>query len=61
MKETIIGIIALVAAYVILVPIAVLWSLNTLFPVLNIPINFDTWCAVVVVGTFIRGTVTVKK
>ena len=61
MNQAILGIIALVLAYIILVPVAVLWSLNTLFPVLNIPINFDTWCAVVVVGTFIRGTVTVKK
>ena len=61
MKETILGIVVLVLAYIILVPIAVLWSLNTLFPALNIPINFDTWCAVVVVGTFIRGTTTVKK
>ena len=61
MNQAILGIITLVLAYIILVPIAVLWSLNTLFPVLNIPINFDTWCAVVVVGTFIRGTVTVKK
>ena len=61
MNQAILGIITLVLAYIILVPIAVLWSLNTLFPVLNIPINFDTWCAVVVVGTFIRGTVTAKK
>ena len=61
MKETILGIVVLVLAYVILVPIAVLWSLNTLFPALNIPVNFDTWCAVVVVGAFIRGSVTVKK
>jgi hypothetical protein len=61
MKETILGIVVLVLAYIILVPIAVLWSLNTLFPALNIAINFDTWCAVVVVGTFIRGTTTVKK
>jgi len=61
MNQAILGIVALVVVYILLVPIAVLWSLNTLFPVLNIPVNFDTWCAVVVVGTFIRGTTTVKK
>ena len=61
MNQAILGIVALVLAYIILVPIAVIWSLNTLFPVLNIPVNFDTWCAVVVVGTFIRGATTVKK
>ena len=61
MNQAILGIVVLVVVYILLVPIAVLWSLNTLFPALNIAINFDTWCAVVVVGTFIRGTTTVKK
>ena len=61
MNTAIVSFVALIVLYIILVPVAVLWSLNTLFPVLNIAINFDTWCAVVVVGTFIRGTTTVKK
>ena len=61
MTSKIIGFVVLVLAYIILVPFAVIWSMNILFPVLNIPANFDTWCAIVVLGTFVRSTVTVKK
>lgn len=32
------------------IPIASIWSLNTLFPVLAIPLNFETWLAAVVLG-----------
>ena len=37
-------------------PIAIIWSLNTLFPALAIPYTFDTWCAAVVLGSVIQGT-----
>ena len=37
-------------ALVILGPIAAIWSLNTLFPALAIPLNFDTWCAAVILS-----------
>ena len=37
-------------ALVILGPIAAIWSLNTLFPALAIPLSFDTWCAVVILS-----------
>lgn len=47
MKTTaLIGWLALVAAAIILGPIATIWSLNTLFS-LSIPYQFETWCAVV--------------
>ena len=42
-----------IAAIVILVclgPLATIWALNTLFPVLSIPFTFDTWCAAVILG-----------
>lgn len=35
---------------VVLGPLATIWSLNTLFPVLHIPFTFDTWCAAVILG-----------
>jgi hypothetical protein len=53
--------IILIIALVILGPIATIWSLNTLFPSLNIPTNFDTWCAVVVLGGVFKSNITVKK
>jgi hypothetical protein len=39
-----------IVAVVVLGPIATIWSLNTLFPALAIPVNFDTWCAAAVLG-----------
>lgn len=42
-------------AMIVLFPFAVIWSMSTLFPALAIPLNFDTWCAVIVLGMFFRG------
>ena len=61
MNTAIVGFIGRVILYIIVAPLAVIFSLNTLFPVLNIPTNFDTWCSIVVLGAFLRSTVTVKK
>jgi hypothetical protein len=51
----------LVVVVVAIGPLLTIWSLNTLFPVLNIPYTFDTWAAIVLLGVFIRGNVTVKQ
>jgi len=45
----------LAVALIILGPIATIWSLNTLFPVLAIPYTFDTWVAAAVIAGIIRG------
>ena len=43
-------------------PFLVLWSWNILFgAALMIPYNFETWCATVLIGTFLRANVTVKR
>ena len=47
--------LVLMIALIILGPIATIWSLNTLFPVLAIPYTFETWVAAVVVAGIIRG------
>ena len=47
--------LALIIALVIFGPIVTIWSLNTLFPSLAIPITFETWCATVLLGAAIRG------
>lgn len=54
-------IILLVAAIVIVGPLLTIWALNTLFPVLAISYTFDTWLAVVLLGGFLRGNVSIKK
>lgn len=56
-----IGIILALLIWVVLFPWVVIWALNTLFPLLAIPYTFWTWLAVVVIGTYLKTEVTVKK
>ncbi len=42
--------IAYIVLLIVLGPLAILWSLNTLFPILAIPYNFYTWFAVVLLN-----------
>ena len=49
-------VIGFVIGLLILVPVATIWSLNTLFPVLNIPVSFDTWCAALILGGVVGGS-----
>ena len=53
-------IIAFFIFVIILGPIATIWSLNTLFPALAIPIGFDTWLAALVLGGVVGGTTGVS-
>ena len=53
--------IVLIVFLIALGPWLVIWSLNTLFPVLAIQFTFWTWCAVIVLGTFLRANVSIKK
>jgi hypothetical protein len=51
-------VVLVIVAFLVLIPIAAIWSLNTLFPVLAIPITLDTWMAAVVLGGVVGGTTT---
>ena len=53
-------VIALVGLLIVLVPIATIWSLNTLFPALAIPVSFETWAAALVLGSVVGGTTGVS-
>lgn len=46
---------------VVLMPLATIWSLNTLFPILAIPMNFDTWCAALILGGVVGGTTQLSR
>ena len=52
--------LGLIVLIIILGPIATIWSLNTLFPALAIPIGFDTWLAALVLGGVVGGTTGVS-
>lgn len=48
--------LALIIALIIIGPLATIWSLNTLFPVLDIAFTFETWCAALILGGVVGGT-----
>ena len=55
--------IAFIIGIIIIMPIAAIWSLNTLFPVLAIPTTLDTWMATIILSGVVGGglfTVTKK-
>jgi hypothetical protein len=53
-------IVVLVVAIVILMPLAAIWALNTLFPALAIPMTFDTWCAAIILSGVVSGSTGVS-
>ena len=65
-KQTtdIITIVALLAFAVLLLvfgPLAIIWSLNTLFPVLAIPFGFYQWAAVVLLNLTVFSKAIISK
>jgi ribosomal protein RSM22 (predicted rRNA methylase) len=53
--------IALIVVLVAIGPLATIWALNTLFPVLAIAYSIETWVAVVIIGAALRANVSIKK
>jgi hypothetical protein len=50
----------LIASLLIFGPLLVVWSLNTLFPVLAISYTFESWAAVVFLFWFFRLKISAK-
>ena len=50
------GIVVLSIIIFALAPLAVIWALNTVFPVLDIPMNFYTWLATTLLCLLISGS-----
>ena len=48
------GVVILAILLVFLVPFLIIWSINTLFPVLAIQYTLDTWLAVVILMIFAK-------
>lgn len=48
--------IAIIVGLVVGAPLITIWSLNTLFPILAIPYNVQTWAAALWVGGLVSGT-----
>ena len=56
-----IGAILLVILLLAVGPWTMVWALNTLFPVLNIPYTFSTWLAVIILHGLFKANVSTKK
>jgi hypothetical protein len=52
---------AIVLTLIIVGPLTVIWSLNTLFPVLDIPYTLETWFSTIILGGVFKTTVKVNK
>ena len=53
--------IAFVIVLILIGPLATIWAVNTLFPLLVIPYTIETWFAIVILGAFIRAKVSINK
>jgi len=58
--KIIVGLV-LIVFFIAIGPWLVIWALNTLFPALAIEFGLATWAAVIVLGTFFRANVSVKR
>jgi hypothetical protein len=60
MKSSIFVWLGVILVLIILAPLATIWSLNTLFPILNIPMGFDTWLASLILAGVVGGSTGVS-
>lgn len=59
---TIVALLTFAVLLIIFGPLAIIWSLNTLFPILAIPFGFYQWAAVVLLNlTIFSKTVFTRK
>lgn len=53
--------LSLAVAIVVVFPLLTIWSLNTLFPVLNIPYTIETWLAAYLIPAAFKNEISFKK
>jgi hypothetical protein len=58
---TIITLLAFAVLLIVFGPLAIIWSLNTLFPVLAIPLGFYQWAAVVLLNLTVFSKAIISK
>jgi hypothetical protein len=60
-NAVILGAVVLAIVLILVGPLLVIWSINTLFPVLAVPYDIWTWLAVVILFGAVRANVTVNR
>lgn len=58
---TVLLVVSLAIFVIAIVPVLVIWSLNTLFPVLDIVLNWYTWLAMAILLVFLVPNVRITK
>lgn len=53
--------ILLIVLVIVIAPLAYIWALNILFPMLNLEYNFVNWVAICLLHSFFHQTISVKK
>lgn len=57
-----VAIILILAVFILIgAPLALIWALNTLFPVLAIPYTLETWLAAFIIPAALKAKVEVNK
>ena len=60
-NAVILGAVVLAIVLILVGPLLVIWSINTLFPVLAVHYDIWTWLAVVILFGAVRANVTVNR
>jgi len=59
MKEFLVAMfITIVVLGIVFIPIAIIWSLNILFPILAIPYTIKTWAAALILSSVLAARVS---
>lgn len=59
-KVSVVVLLVLAVLVILCGPIALIWSLNTLFPSVAIPYTMETWIAAFLIPALFKTTVTYK-
>lgn len=60
-NAVILGAVVLAIVLILVGPLLVIWSINTLFPVLAVPYDIWTWLAVVILFGAVRTNVRINR
>lgn len=56
----VVAILSLIVVVVVCGPLALIWSLNTLFPALAIPYTMETWAAAFIIPSLFKVSISKK-
>lgn len=54
------GLILIFLFFLAIGPILIIWSLNILFPALNIDFTWQTWASILILLTFLRPEISIQ-